>query len=102
VKLPVKGRETVPWIAPNEIPAVKAALSAWRGLRRDRAQAAARRAFVDACAEDCLPALAEGAAMAAARALEELATAEARLRKGRENKFSGSRKKPLDSKTHLL
>ena len=40
IKLPVKDRDTIPWMTQREIPAIKAALSAWRKLRRDRAEVA--------------------------------------------------------------
>lgn len=36
MKPPVKDRDTVPWISPAEIPAVKIMLSAWRKLRKDK------------------------------------------------------------------
>lgn len=36
MRLPVKDRRTQPYISKREIPAVKAALSAWRKLRRDK------------------------------------------------------------------
>ena len=36
LKLPVKDPVTIPWMSPREIPAIKAALSAWRNLRRDK------------------------------------------------------------------
>ena len=36
IKLPVKDRTTIPWMTPREIPAIKAALSAWRTLCRDK------------------------------------------------------------------
>jgi hypothetical protein len=35
IKLPVKDPDTVPWMSRREIPAIKAALSAWRKLRKD-------------------------------------------------------------------
>lgn len=36
IKLPVKDPDTVPWMSRREIPAIKAALSAWRKLRKDK------------------------------------------------------------------
>ena len=36
IKFPVKDRDTIPWMTQREIPAIKAALSAWRKLRRDK------------------------------------------------------------------
>lgn len=36
IKLPVKDSVTVPWMSQREIPAVKAVLSAWRKLRKDK------------------------------------------------------------------
>lgn len=36
MKLPVKDRTTIPYMTEREIPAVKAALSAWRELRRNK------------------------------------------------------------------
>lgn len=38
MKLPIKDRATQPYMTEREIPAVKAALSAWRKLRRDKEQ----------------------------------------------------------------
>lgn len=46
IKLPVKDRETIPWMTPREIPAIKAVLSAWRKLRRDRSTVANIRDLV--------------------------------------------------------
>lgn len=41
MKLPVKDRDTIPWMTPREIPAIKAVLSAWRAMRRcDKAKCA--------------------------------------------------------------
>ena len=37
MKLPVKDRATIPWMSQREIPAIKAVLSAWRRLRKDKA-----------------------------------------------------------------
>lgn len=36
IKLPVKDRDTIPWMSQREIPAIKAVLSAWRKLRKDK------------------------------------------------------------------
>lgn len=36
MKLPVKDRKTITYMTEREIPAIKAALSAWRKLRRDK------------------------------------------------------------------
>lgn len=36
MRLPVMDRTTIPYMTEREIPAIKAALSAWRKLRRDR------------------------------------------------------------------
>ena len=36
MRLPVKDRRTQPYMTEREIPAIKAALSAWRKLRRDK------------------------------------------------------------------
>lgn len=36
MRLPVKDRKTQPYISEREIPAVKAALSAWRKLRKHK------------------------------------------------------------------
>ncbi len=36
IKLPVKDRDTIPWMSQREIPAIKAILSAWRKLRKDK------------------------------------------------------------------
>ena len=48
IKPPVKDRTTIPWMTPREIPAIKAVLSAWRKLRRDRStvQLIHDRAFI--------------------------------------------------------
>ena len=50
IKLPVKDCETIPWMSKAEIPTIKAALSAWRRLRReDKARIHAIGAYVAAC-----------------------------------------------------
>lgn len=36
IKLPVKDPVTIPWMSEREIPAIKAVLSAWRKLRKDK------------------------------------------------------------------
>ena len=80
MKLPVKDDKTVPWMDETEIPAVKAALSAWRRLRRDRAW---RRQFEAAAAgypPATLRAEADEAAATAADCLAELAAIDGRLR----------------------
>ena len=41
MRIPVKDEVTIPWMSPREIPAIKAALSAWRKLRKDKDKIAA-------------------------------------------------------------
>lgn len=36
IKLPVKDPVTIPWMSEREIPAIKAVLSAWRKMRKDK------------------------------------------------------------------
>ena len=35
MKLPVKERDTIPWLSKREIPAIRLLLSAWRSRRKD-------------------------------------------------------------------
>ena len=50
IKFPIKDCDTIPWMSKAEIPAIKAALSAWRRLRReDKATTHAIGACVAAC-----------------------------------------------------
>ena len=80
MKLPVKDRDTIPWMTQREIPAIKAALSAWRAMRRcDKAKCAFIRegvAKLDAT-EEC----ATIHAVRVTSSLEVLAAIDERLRK---------------------
>ncbi len=83
MKPPVKDRDTIPWMSPREIPAIKAALSAWRKLRKERARCLNIRANISAC-----PALqnwSEDILFNAACDLEKLAAIDERLRKEAKN-----------------
>jgi hypothetical protein len=79
MNLPVTDRDTTPWVAESEIPAVKAALSAWRALRRDRAAA---RAAADSAAACVSPRQLAAALLSdIARKLQIVAGLEARMEK---------------------
>ncbi len=85
MKIPVKDRDTIPWMSKREIPAIKAVLSAWRQLRRDEpnhAHAAKEWAKLtsdpDGSAYWCLDTI--------ARNLDELAAIEERMYKEGANK----------------
>lgn len=79
MKLPVKDRDTIPWMSPREIPAIKAVLSAWRKLRRDEStvQYIHERAFITGDPQ----ATAELELAEVAWDLEMLTALDARLRK---------------------
>lgn len=80
IKLPVKDRDAIPWMTPREIPAIKAALSAWRTMRRcDKAKCAFIREGVAKLdtPEEC----AIIHAVRATSSLETLAAIDERLRK---------------------
>lgn len=51
IKLPVKDPDTVPWMSKREIPAIKAVLSAWRNLRKDKASVRHAKMMVDSLFE---------------------------------------------------
>lgn len=76
MRLPVKDRKTTPWIDETEIPAVKAALSAWRKLRRDKTECANIRESVGH--SDCLPELSTRSMVSVAWYLEYLAAIDRR------------------------
>ncbi len=74
----------MPYISEREIPAVKAALSAWRKLRRDKTGCKALRFQVSRCAD--LPAHAEYISTSIAVRLETLAAIEERMTDPNPNK----------------
>ena len=76
MKLPVKDWRTQPYISEREIPAVKAALSAWRKLRRDKTECANIRESVEY--SDCLPELSTRSMVSASWYLEYLAAIDRR------------------------
>ena len=79
IKLPVKDPDTVPWMSRREIPAIKAALSAWRKLRKEKQEVVKVRDCVSLVA---LPGVhADVTAMKVAWHLENLAAIDERLRK---------------------
>ncbi len=79
IKLPVKDPDTVPWMSRREIPAIKAVLSAWRALRRDKAQMQHASYRAKMCIAPDL--LAAEHAMEVARDLELIAAIDERMRK---------------------
>ena len=79
IKLPVKDRDTIPWMSQREIPAIKAVLSAWRANRKDRDFAKQARDLV-ALITDCNT-HSQSAANAAAWLCEKLADIDERMRK---------------------
>ncbi len=83
IKLPVKDPDTVPWMSRREIPVIKAVLSAWRKLRKDKHIVANAR---DIIALDEQPeAHASITAESVAWDLEKLAAIDERLRKEARN-----------------
>ncbi len=83
IKLPVKDPATIPWMTPREIPAIKAVLSAWRKLRRDRAKVAKVKNEV---MQDSAPELSSWvAAEVCALELEKLAAIDERQKKEANN-----------------
>lgn len=79
IKLPVKDPVTVPWMSQREIPAVKAALSAWRKLRKEKYDVKNIRDLVSLC-ED-LDAHTKITTETVAWGLEKLTAIDERLRK---------------------
>lgn len=79
MRLPVKDRTTIPYMTEREIPAIKAALSAWRKLRRDKEERQNIRDLVSLY--ENTQQLAASAAKLIARNLEKLAQIEERIRK---------------------
>lgn len=78
MKLPVKDPNTIPWMTPREIPAIKAVLSRWRRMRRDKEFSAEIREemlLADASRQ------ADASEWSAAWHLEYLAAIDERLRK---------------------
>lgn len=85
MKLPVKDRTTIPWMTPREIPAIKAVLSAWRKLRRDRSIADGHKEFAEALTASSAAMHAEAVALLTADYLDEIAALDERLRKEAKN-----------------
>lgn len=83
IKLPVKDRNTIPWMTQREIPAIKAVLSAWRAKRKDRAFAQQARDTA-ALIADCNT-HSRSAADTAAWLCEKLVAIDERLRKEAKN-----------------
>ncbi len=81
MKLPLKDRDTIPWMSRREIPAIKAVLSAWRKLRRNKVNVEASRFYVRAMPLEQLSEHAELNARRIAGSLEEIAAIYERLRK---------------------
>ena len=84
IKLPVKDSVTIPWISEQEIPAIKAALSAWRKARRSKQWRADFGDHIEALNAKELPEEAAWEAEFIARHLERLAAIDARMRKEKE------------------
>lgn len=78
MKLPVKDRDTVPWISPAEIPAVKIMLSAWRKLRKDKCEISYLRQYVGMFDSD-LARLIDTQASLVARAMAKITIAEEKV-----------------------
>lgn len=83
IKLPVKDRTTIPWMTQREIPAIKAVLSAWRKLRRDKAEVQHIHDRADMSAEPDITA--KGRMLDVAWELELLTALDERLRKEVQN-----------------
>ena len=79
IKPPVKDPDTVPWMSRREIPAVKAVLSAWRKLRKDKDLVKTIHDLISLC--ENLDAYAKINMEIAAWTLEKLAAIDERLRK---------------------
>jgi hypothetical protein len=79
MKLPGKDTVTVPWMSQREIPAIKAVLSAWRKLRKDKDLMKTIHDLISLC--ENLDAYAKTNMEIAAWALEKLAATDERLRK---------------------
>jgi hypothetical protein len=86
IKLPVKNPVTIPWMSRREIPAIKAALSAWRKMRKDESYGLeADRQFINAMPPEGLPTHAYVAMNDIGHRLEELAAIDERMRKEANN-----------------
>ena len=79
IKLPVKDPDTVPWMSKREIPAIKAVLSQWRRMRRDKDFTRAIHDVIPLA--DSIDRLADTSAWNAAWHLEHLAAIDEHLRK---------------------
>ena len=92
MKLPVKDRDTVPWISPAEIPAVKIMLSAWRKLRKDNGEISFLRKYVGMFDSD-LERLIDTQASLVARAMAKITIAEEKVNGSRGKGSKGSKNK---------
>ena len=79
IKLPVKDRDTIPWMSRREIPAIKAALSAWRQKRKCPGWSRWTEIVVKEIVDPSVTAMYNADCVAAY--LEELAAIDERLRK---------------------
>ncbi len=81
MKLPVKDRDTIPWMTKREIPAIKAALSAWRAMRKDNTLVEGAKNIASFGDRDCAERSAARTAESVAWSLECIAAIDERLRK---------------------
>ena len=81
IKLPVKDPTTIPWMSPREIPAIKAVLSAWRALRKDKTLVEGAKNIASFGDKDCAERTAERTAESVAWSMECIAALDERLRK---------------------
>ena len=79
MKLPIKDRDTIPWMSPREIPAIRLVLSTWRRMRKCPGWSGGTKIVVQSISD--LPFAAKMAADYAAGYLEELTAIDERMRK---------------------
>ena len=81
IKFPIKDCDTIPWMSKAEIPAIKAALSAWRKMRKDESyNLKADRHFINAMPPEGLTVHAYVAMSEVGHLLEELAAIDKRMK----------------------
>lgn len=88
---PVKDRDTIPWIDPAEIPAVKIMLSAWRKLRKDKGEMSYIRKYVGMFDND-LENLIDTQANLVARAMVKITIAEDKVNESHGKESKGSKR----------
>ena len=85
IKLPVKDNTTIPWMSKREIPAIKAVLSSWREMRKDKSLVEATRAKMARSDHAALMRYADYDMHEAARCLKNIAAIDERMRKEANN-----------------